>query len=70
MTVTQGKDQRNPHMFYVTLSGPQVLGSAKVKVELWQAQAAALQSLQLKKSPRPLGRRLYLRAFLVICVEP
>jgi predicted nucleotidyltransferase component of viral defense system len=50
VTVTQGKDQRNPHMFYVTLSGPQVVGSAKVKVELWQAQAAALQSLQLKIS--------------------
>jgi Nucleotidyl transferase AbiEii toxin, Type IV TA system len=33
-----------------TLSGPQVVGSAKVKVELWQAQAAALQSLQLKIS--------------------
>jgi predicted nucleotidyltransferase component of viral defense system len=50
VTVTHGKDQRNPHMFYVTLSGPQVVGSAKVKVELWQAQAAALQSLQLKIS--------------------
>jgi predicted nucleotidyltransferase component of viral defense system len=50
VTVTLGKDHRNPHMFYVTLSGPQVLGSAKVKVELWQAQAAALQSLQLKIS--------------------
>jgi predicted nucleotidyltransferase component of viral defense system len=50
VTVTHGKDHRNPHMFYVTLSGPQVVGSAKVKVELWQAQAAALQSLQLKIS--------------------
>jgi predicted nucleotidyltransferase component of viral defense system len=50
VTVTQGKDQRNPHMFYVSLSGPQVVGSAKVKVELWQAQAAALRSLQLKIS--------------------
>ncbi len=50
VTVTHGKDQRNPHMFYVTLSGPQVVGSAKVKVALWQAQAAALQSLQLKIS--------------------
>jgi Nucleotidyl transferase AbiEii toxin, Type IV TA system len=50
VAVTAGKDQRNPHMFYVTLSGPQVVGSAKVKVELWQAQAAALRSLQLKIS--------------------
>jgi predicted nucleotidyltransferase component of viral defense system len=50
VTVTPGKDHRNPHMFYVTLSGPQVLGSAKVKVELWRAQADALQSLRLKIS--------------------
>jgi predicted nucleotidyltransferase component of viral defense system len=50
VNVTPGKDQRNPHMFYVTLSGPQVVGSAKVKVELWQAQAAPLLSLQLKIS--------------------
>ena len=50
VTVTLGKDQRNPHMFYVTLSGPQVVGSAKVKVKLWQTQAAALKSLQLKIS--------------------
>ncbi len=50
VTVSQGKDARNPHSFDVTLSGPQVLGSARVKVELWQAQAAALKSLQLKIS--------------------
>ncbi len=43
--VTPDKDHRNPHMFYVTLSGPQVVGSAEVKVALWQAQAAALLSL-------------------------
>jgi hypothetical protein len=50
VTVTPGKDLRNPHMFYVTLSGQQVLGSAKVKVELWQAQPAALQGLALRVS--------------------
>jgi predicted nucleotidyltransferase component of viral defense system len=50
VTVSPSKDQRNPHMFYVTLSGPLVLGSAKVKVELWQARPDALKSLQLKIS--------------------
>ena len=50
VTVSAGKDARNPHSFDVTLSGPQVIGSARVKVELWQAQAVALQSLQLKIS--------------------
>ncbi len=50
VAVSSGKDARNPHSFDVTLSGPQVLGSARVKVELWQAQPEALKSLQLKIS--------------------
>jgi predicted nucleotidyltransferase component of viral defense system len=50
VSVSPGKDARNPHMFYVTLAGPQVLGSAKVKVELWQTQDAALAGLALKVS--------------------
>ncbi len=50
VSVLPSKDARNPHMFYVTLSGAQVLGSAKVKVELWQAQASALKGLALKVS--------------------
>lgn len=49
-SVTSGKDARNPHMFYVTLSGPQVVGSVKVKVKLWQTQADALKSLELRVS--------------------
>lgn len=47
VAVSPGKDLRNPHLFYVTLSGPLVVGSAKVKVELWRTEAAALKSLQL-----------------------
>jgi len=50
VSVTPIKDIRNPHSFYVTLSGPQVIGSAKVKIELWQAPAAALRALTLKVS--------------------
>jgi Nucleotidyl transferase AbiEii toxin, Type IV TA system len=50
VVVSQGRDVRNPHSFDVTLQGPQVIGSVRVKVELWQAQAAALKSLQLKIS--------------------
>ncbi len=48
VTVTVGKDARNPHTFCVTLSGPAVLGSVRVKIELWQTQAALLQSLQVR----------------------
>lgn len=50
VVVTPGRDARNPHIFYVTLSGPLVVGSVRVKIELWQTQAAALKSLQLKIS--------------------
>lgn len=50
VAVTPGRDARNPHIFYVTLSGPLVVGSVRVKIELWQTQAAALKSLQLKIS--------------------
>lgn len=47
VSVTSGKDERNPHMFYVTLSGPNVIGSAKVKIELWQTQESAMKDLQI-----------------------
>lgn len=50
LSVTAGKDEKNPHSFYVVLSGPDVLGSAKVKVELWQTGDAALKSLQVHVS--------------------
>lgn len=50
VAVSSGKDAHNPHIFYVTLSGPTVLGSVKVKIELWQTDAAALKSLSLKVS--------------------
>jgi predicted nucleotidyltransferase component of viral defense system len=50
VSVSPIKDVRNPHSFYVTLSGPQVIGSAKVKIELWQTPAAALHALTLKVS--------------------
>ena len=50
VSVTATKDERNPHSFYVTLSGPHVIGSAKVKIELWQTPAAAMHALTLKVS--------------------
>jgi len=50
VSVTPSKDDRNPHSFYVTLAGPQVIGSAKVKIELWQTPATALRALTLKVS--------------------
>lgn len=50
VSVSRGKEPHNPHIFYVTLSGLTVLGSVKVKIELWQTDAVALKSLNLKVS--------------------
>jgi predicted nucleotidyltransferase component of viral defense system len=47
VTVAPSKEARNPHAFMVTLGGPNVIGSAKVKIELWQTSEAALNSLKL-----------------------
>lgn len=51
VTVTSSRDARNPHAFMVTLGGAHVIGSAKVKVELWQARSSALESLKLVVKP-------------------
>lgn len=51
VTVTPSRDTRNPHAFMVTLGGANVIGSAKVKVELWQTQPAALEALKLVVKP-------------------
>jgi len=51
LSVTPAKDGRNPHMFDVAISGEGVLGSVRVKVELWQAPAEALKPLATTVSP-------------------
>ena len=50
VSVTPIKDHRNPHSFYVSLAGPQVIGSVKVKIELWKTSASAMHALTLKVS--------------------
>lgn len=50
LSVSAAKDHRNPHAFVVTLAGPNVIGSAKVKVELWQTEQSALDSIKLTVS--------------------
>lgn len=47
VSVTASRSDRNPHAFMVTLGGPNVLGSVKVKIELWQTDAAVLKSLKV-----------------------
>lgn len=45
--VTPSRADRNPHAFMVTLSGQDVIGSAKVKIELWQTDAQVLKSVEV-----------------------
>ena len=47
LTVTRAKADRNPHAFDVAISGASVIGSVRVKVELWQAPATALKAVQV-----------------------
>jgi predicted nucleotidyltransferase component of viral defense system len=56
LSVSKAKDGRNPHTFVVTLSGPEVLGAVRVKVELWQAPADALAGIALVVAPVRLAR--------------
>lgn len=61
VTVAPSREERNPHAFMVTLGGPYVIGSAKVKIELWQTNAAALNSLKLlvRAIPSPTGQQAF-----------
>jgi hypothetical protein len=45
LIVTPAKDGRNPHVFDIAVSGEGVLGSVRVKVELWKTPAEALKPL-------------------------
>ena len=61
VTVSSARDERNPHAFMVTLGGSNVIGTAKVKIELWQTPAAALKSLQVvvKAIPSATGAQAF-----------
>lgn len=55
-SVSKAKDGRNPHAFVVTISGANVIGSVKVKVELWQTNAissiaAVVGKVRLARGP-------------------
>lgn len=56
LTVGRAKGDRNPHAFVVTAAGPSVIGSVRVKVELWQATDAAVTGIKTTVSPVRLAR--------------
>lgn len=48
LTVSKAKDEHNPHAFNIVVGGPSFIPNVRVKVELWQSPATALQSLQMR----------------------
>lgn len=51
LTVSRAKDGRNPHAFDVSIGGTSLIGSVRVRVELWQAPASALLPLAVEVRP-------------------
>lgn len=56
LVVSAAKPDRNPHAFTVTISGPQVIGSVRVKVELWRTSAEVLEAMQWSVRPVRIAR--------------
>lgn len=46
LTVSNAKLAHNPHAFSVTISGPDVVGSVRVMVELWQTADDAMAAIK------------------------
>ena len=51
VTLKKAKDVRNPHAFVVSITGDNVIGVVRVKVELWQTAAVAMQQLKVVVAP-------------------
>ena len=58
LTVSAAKDGHNPHAFDVTIGGPNVIGSVRVKVELWQTSPEAIAGVRAVVCPVRLSRGL------------
>lgn len=56
LTVTKAKEGHNPHAFVVSIGGPDIIGSVRVKVEMWQTDEAALAAVNAIVAPVRLAR--------------
>jgi predicted nucleotidyltransferase component of viral defense system len=56
LTVGKARDGRNPHAFVVSISGPELIGAVRVKVEMWQTAATALSAIKAVVAPVRLAR--------------
>lgn len=50
LVVSKAKDARNPHTFVVAISGSDLIGAVRVKVELWRAPESALNAVKIAVS--------------------
>jgi predicted nucleotidyltransferase component of viral defense system len=51
LSVSKSRDDKSPHTLFVTASSPQWIGSAHVKLELWQTPPEAMQALSMRVLP-------------------
>jgi len=51
LTVSPSREGRNPHAFDVSIGSASIIGSVRVRVELWQAPASALLPLAVEVRP-------------------
>ncbi|MDR3323760.1 MAG: nucleotidyl transferase AbiEii/AbiGii toxin family protein, partial [Zoogloeaceae bacterium] len=56
LTVGKTRDGRNPYSFVVSIGGENIIGSVRVKVELWQTNGRILSGLQVVVAPVRLAR--------------
>lgn len=56
LNVSHAKDAHNPHAFVVSVGGPDVIGSVRVKVELWRTAADAMAAVRVAVAPVRLAR--------------
>ncbi len=51
LTVSPAKDGRNPHAFDVAIGSASIIGSVRVRVELWRAPASAMLPMTVEVRP-------------------
>lgn len=51
LSVTRAKDGHNPHAFVVAISGNDLIGGVRVKIEMWKTNAEALSEVQATVAP-------------------
>jgi predicted nucleotidyltransferase component of viral defense system len=51
LSVSKAKDGRNPHSFFVTIGGENVIGALRVRIEMWQTPESVLSAIKVVVAP-------------------